>query len=168
MRDLSKFALIYSHNGYWRKNRGGYTNDISRAGIYDRAEAEQIAAGCGPEKGIQLCPVDDGHPVIVAEERDELRAEVERLRAIGPRVDVWPSAEMTIAIDVNERGTLDATVWVCGKRIGFCSGANTVLQALGAAGCYITSNLGITDKSRAPIDFKTAIRLFVKEIEGAQ
>lgn len=71
MRDLSKLALIYSHNGYWRKNQGGYTNCMGHAGIYDRQEAEKLAAGCGPEKGVQLCPVHEDHPVIMAEERLE-------------------------------------------------------------------------------------------------
>ena len=74
MRDISKLALIYSHNGYWRENSGGYTGSMSAAGIYDRAAAEKIAAGCGPEKGVQLCPVSEDHPAIMAEERDELRA----------------------------------------------------------------------------------------------
>ena len=77
MRDLSKLALIYGHSGYWRKNQGGYTNCIGHAGIYGREEAEKIAAGCGPEKGVQLCPVNDDHPVIVAEARDEAQAQAQ-------------------------------------------------------------------------------------------
>lgn len=107
MRDLSKLALIYSHNGYWRKNQGGYTNDISRAGIYDRAEAEKIAAGCGPEKGVQLCPVNADHPVIVAEERDRLAREVAELK-IQLAVRVFVPGFPSRPVEARRRGVSSA------------------------------------------------------------
>jgi hypothetical protein len=61
-------VLIWSneHYAYWRPNSSGYTTDGLAAGIYDRAAAESIVAGVGPEKKLELRPIDMNWPILAA------------------------------------------------------------------------------------------------------
>lgn len=56
MADSSDKVFIWSdeHNAYWRHNGAGYTVRIGGAGLYDRAEAEKILRGVGPEKRLVI------------------------------------------------------------------------------------------------------------------
>lgn len=55
----SEPVLIWSgeHSAYWRAGSSGYTIRLTAAGIYTRAQAEQIAAGCDPSKQITIEPI---------------------------------------------------------------------------------------------------------------
>ena len=57
-RDASELVAIWSgeHGAYWRPKRGGYTTSVLGAGLYDRAEAEAIVRGSGPEKAVKVVP----------------------------------------------------------------------------------------------------------------
>lgn len=54
-----QFCVIWSgeHRAYWRANASGYCADIRDAGAYRRAEAERLTRHCGPEKRIEIRPV---------------------------------------------------------------------------------------------------------------
>ena len=56
MADSSDKVFIWSdeHNAYWRPNGAGYTVRIGGAGLYDRAEAENILRGVNPEKRLVI------------------------------------------------------------------------------------------------------------------
>lgn len=49
-------ARIWSdeHKAWWRTAGAGYTQDEGQAGVFTRAHAERVAAGCGPEKQIKI------------------------------------------------------------------------------------------------------------------
>jgi len=58
--ERSELVVIWSgeHSAYWRDKGCGYVQELLGAGVYTRAYAEQRTSGCGPEKMIELRPVN--------------------------------------------------------------------------------------------------------------
>lgn len=54
-------VLIWSgeHRMWWRPEGKGYSQDIHHAGIYTRVEAEDYTSHCGPEKMINIIPLEE-------------------------------------------------------------------------------------------------------------
>lgn len=52
---MDERVYIRTDRGLWRAGRCGYAESFADAGLYDRAEAEHLIQGLGPEK--QACLV---------------------------------------------------------------------------------------------------------------
>lgn len=54
------YIVTNQWGAYWKENRCGYTDDITKAGAYTLREAWSASGHCGPEKGIhyQFVPIN--------------------------------------------------------------------------------------------------------------
>lgn len=61
---MTEFVYIWSGEWvlWWRPGGHGYTHNRAEAGTFTRAEAERLTRHCGPEKKIELVPVENTAP----------------------------------------------------------------------------------------------------------